>query len=583
MDISVLEDFADGLKATFSLPGSASPEDQLKAPVAALLRDAGATFALTVESRTETHLPEHKVRPDIAVYVDKLICGYVELKAPGLGADAPKLKGAHNKAQWNKLKGLPNLIYTDGRDWALYRDGVRCSAIVRLDDDPTERGSKAVSNSNCDALSALLRDFLGWAPIVPHRPRLLAQYLAPLTRFLRSEVKAALENPDSPIALLANEIRQHFLPEADDSQFADAYAQTVAYALLLARLSGAKDLDPAAAARTLGQSNAVLALALDRLGQKEARDELRVGFELLQRSLSALDPHEFLKTSPDIWLYFYEDFLAAYDPKLRKDYGVYYTPREVVELQVRLVSELLETRFGKTAGFADDGVVFLDPAVGTGTYLVAAVKHGLARVRNRYGDGAVPARAAQMARNMHGFEILIGPYAVAHVRLTQALESEGAELGDRLNIYLADTLGSPHMAPPGGLTLTYKALTQEHEAARKVKSEGEILVCSAIHPMIGSRSRKATHKRSERGAGSGSEIRLRVEQGRKKGANGQILRDFTEPAAKAGAGLHVKNLYNDYVYFWRWALWRLFEQQQCGGVVSFITASSYLRARALSE
>ena len=576
MDISVLEDFADGLKATFSLPGSASPEDQLKAPVAALLRDAGATFALTVESRTETHLPEHKVRPDIAVYVDKLICGYVELKAPGLGADAPKLKGAHNKAQWNKLKGLPNLIYTDGRDWALYRDGVRRSAIVRLDDDPTERGSKAVSNSNCDALSALLRDFLGWAPIVPHRPRLLAQYLAPLTRFLRSEVKAALENPDSPIALLANEIRQHFLPEADDSQFADAYAQTVAYALLLARLSGAKDLDPAAAARTLGQSNAVLALALDRLGQKEARDELRVGFELLQRSLSALDPHEFLKTSPEIWLYFYEDFLAAYDPKLRKDYGVYYTPREVVELQVRLVSELLETRFGKTAGFADDGVVFLDPAVGTGTYLVAAVKHGLARVRNRYGDGAVPARAAQMARNMHGFEILIGPYAVAHVRLTQALESEGAELGDRLNIYLADTLGSPHMAPPGGLTLTYKALTQEHEAARKVKSEGEILVCLGDPPYDRQQIEEGDTQTQRKGGwvrfGDQVEGRARQEE------RGQrpILRDFTEPAAKAGAGLHVKNLYNDYVYFWRWALWRLFEQQQCGGVVSFITASSYL-------
>ena len=450
MDISLLEEFADTLRKKFALPGTASPEDQLKSPVEELLKGAGVVFGLSVQSRTETHLSEHKVRPDIAIHVDKLICGYVELKAPGRGADAPKLKSAHNKAQWNKLKSLPNLIYTDGRDWALYRDGARLGAIVRLDDDPTKKGSKAVSEANCDALSALFRDFLGWAPIVPHRPRLLAQYLAPLTRFLRSEVEAALSNSDSAVVLLANEWRQHFLPEADDSQFADAYAQTVAYALLLACLSGADDLDPAAAAKTLGTSNSVLALALDRLGQKEARDELRVGFELLRRSLSALDPHEFLKTSPDIWLYFYEDFLAAYDPKLRKDFGVYYTPREVVELQVRLVSELLESRFGKSAGFADDGVVFLDPSVGTGTYLVAAVKHGLARVRNRYGDGSVPARAAQMARNMHGFEILIGPYAVAHVRLTQALESEGAQLGDRLNIYLADTLASPHVAPPGG-------------------------------------------------------------------------------------------------------------------------------------
>src|SRR6516162_1104195 len=104
------------------------------------------------------------------------------------------------------------------------------------------------------------------------------------------------------------------------------------------------------------------------------REELRVGFELLQRSLEALNPHDFLKSKPDLWLYFYEDFLAAYDPKLRKDFGVYYTPREVVELQVRLVSELLEQHFDKRLGFADDGVVFLDPAVGTGTYLVAAIK-----------------------------------------------------------------------------------------------------------------------------------------------------------------------------------------------------------------
>ena len=95
MDIGVLKGFADELKAKFSLPGTASPEDQLKAPVAELLKDAAAAIGLNVESRTETHLTEHKVRPDIAIYVGKLICGYVELKAPGLGADAPKLKGTH--------------------------------------------------------------------------------------------------------------------------------------------------------------------------------------------------------------------------------------------------------------------------------------------------------------------------------------------------------------------------------------------------------------------------------------------------------------------------------------------------------
>src|SRR5690606_32652593 len=124
------------------------PEDQLKPPVADLIKGTGSTFKLTVESRTETHLSEHKVRPDLAIYVGGLICGYVELKAPGLGADPLKLKGKHNKEQWEKLKGLPNLIYTDGRDWALYRSGERQGGIVRLDDDPTEKGKAAVTKEN---------------------------------------------------------------------------------------------------------------------------------------------------------------------------------------------------------------------------------------------------------------------------------------------------------------------------------------------------------------------------------------------------------------------------------------------------
>ncbi|MCG6122325.1 MAG: N-6 DNA methylase [Microvirga sp.] len=589
-----LEDFAQTLAAKFALPGSASPEDQLKPAVADLFRRAGTAFGRVVETRTETQLTEHKVRPDIAIYVDGLICGYVELKAPGLGADAPRLRGEHNKKQWEKLKGLPNLIYTDGREWALYNSGERPDGqpIVRLHDDPTQRGKAAATQENADALERLLRGFLGWKPNVPHTPSSLAAYLAPLTRFLRTEVETALAVSGSAVELLANEWRQFFFPDADDAKFADAYAQTVTYALLLARLSGADKLATAEAAAVLDKNNGLLARTLELLGQPEAREELSVGFALLARSLEALDPHDFMKSKPDLWLYFYEDFLAAYDPKLRKDYGVYYTPREVVELQVRLASELLEKRFGKKLGFADDGVVFLDPAVGTGTYPVAAIKHGLEKVRERSGPGAVPARARQMAENMHGFEVLVGPYAVAHLRLTQALEGAMNEakaagdpeekLGKRLNIYLADTLESPNRAPPGGLNLTHKALTNEHEAARKVKNEGEILVCLGNPPY----DRQQIEEGDTTTKRKGGWVRKGDEEAQGKFVEGPrpadtalnrpILKDFTDPATKTGAGVHLKNLYNDYVYFWRWALWRLFEQQENGGIVTFITASSYL-------
>jgi hypothetical protein len=541
-----------------------------------LFKDIGAEFGISIESRTETHLADEKVRPDIAIYAGGLICGYVELKAPGLGADAPRLKGKHNKEQWAKLRSLPNLIYTDGKDWTLYRYGERIGDFVKFDDDPSVVGKKAITQANVDALGVVVRDFLHWAPIVPYRPADLAKYLAPLTRFLRSEVEAALGTPGSDIEALAAEWRSFFFPNADDAQFADAYAQTVTYAMLLARLSGAEKLDPAEAAKTLDKGNRLLARTLELLGQPDAREELRVGFELLQRSLEALDPLKFLKSKPDLWLYFYEDFLAAYDPKLRKDFGVYYTPIEVVEFQVRFVSDLLEKRFGKKLGFADDGVVFLDPAVGTGTYPVAAVKHALERVRARSGEGAVAGRAAQMAENLYGFELLVGPYAVAHLRLSQALEGSGATIADRLKIYLADTLESPNATPPGGLSLTYKALTQEHEAARKIKNEGDVLVCLGNPPY----DRQQIDEGDKATQRKGGWVRFgdQIKGGARQEAQGErpILTDFTEPASKAGQGVHIKNLYNDYVYFWRWALWRLFEQQDTGGVVTFITASSYL-------
>ena len=576
--VEALGTFSNAIQHQCSLPGSSSTEDQLKAPIAELIKTVGQQFKLDVSSTTEVHLSEYRVRPDMAIYVSSLICGYIELKQPGLGADAPKLREKHNKEQWEKLKNLPNLIYTDGREWALYRNGGRAGPLVRFLDDPATVGEQAIDEKSAEQFATVLRDFLYWKPHVPHRPREMAAFLAPLTRFLRSEVEQALATENSNVGLLAEEWRKYFFPDADDAQFSDAYAQTVTYALLLARMQGVETLEPQIAAKSLDKGNSVLALALDRLGQPEAKEELRVGFELLQRSLEALDPSEFQRSKPEMWLYFYEDFLAAYDPRLRKDYGVYYTPSEVVEFQVRFASELLETRFEKQLGFADEGVVFLDPAVGTGNYLVATVNHALKTVEERSGEGAVAGRASQMAENMYGFEILVGPYAVAHLRLSQVIEGVGGTLPNdgRVKLYLADTLESPNATPPGGLTLTYKALTQEHEAARKIKNDGEVLVCLGNPPY----DRQQIEEGDTTTSRKGGWVRFsdQAEGGARQEEQGDppILDDFTEPASKAGAGIHLKNLYNDYVYFWRWALWRLFEQQSGGGIVSFITASSYL-------
>jgi hypothetical protein len=559
---TALSHFSETLTTKFALPGIANPEDQLKKPVEDLLVTIGATLGKRINVRTEAQLRDERARPDMAIYVDGLICGYIELKHRNFGADPTRFREERSKKQWEKLKNLPNIIYTDGRDWTLWRKGEPEGSLFRLRGDPYEAGGQAAATNDGAAFEPILRDFLFWTPIVPHGPRELAAYLAPLTRFLREEVLVSLPVESSPIHLLANEWRGYFFPDADDNQFADAYAQTVTYALLLARLNGANKLDPADAAKVLDKGNGLLAQTLKLLGQHEARAELKVGFELLQRSLEALVPADFLKDRPELWLYFYEDFLAAYDPALRRDYGVYYTPVEVVHAQVRLASELLRTKFKKKLAFADDGVVFLDPAVGTGTYLVAASNHSLELVRQKSGDGAVGGRASQIAANMYGFEILVGPYAVAHLRLAQIIEgAKGTLPGGRLKIYLADTLGSPFTTPRGGLTLTHKKLTEEHEAARRVKRSGNIIVCMGNPPYDRQQIEEGDIATKKKGGWVRyGDLGQDISQETKK--EKPIFDAFLEPARESGAGLHLKNVYNDYVYFWRWALWRLFEQQR---------------------
>lgn len=133
------------------------PEDQLKAPVQELLREFGAMVGTGVVSATEAPISGVE-RPDIAVGKNGLLGGYMELKAPGSGTNAKKFTG-RNKEQFKKFSSIPNLVYTDGNEWTLYRQGER-KAFVALSGDVVEDGTDAVTEKDADALAALLRDFL---------------------------------------------------------------------------------------------------------------------------------------------------------------------------------------------------------------------------------------------------------------------------------------------------------------------------------------------------------------------------------------------------------------------------------------
>jgi hypothetical protein len=563
-----LRNYARELTAKFRTLGDAQPEDQLKAPVDGLLTALGGQIGQTIVVNTESRV-EDVGRPDLAVASGGLLCGYIELKAPGTGADVRRFRD-RNRRQWRKFQALPNLVYTDGNEWALYRGGAAVQRVSLLGDVTIDNGT-ALDEQNAAAFLRLLRDFLSWQPIVPTSPRRLAEVLAPLCHLLRNDVREALRDPSSALSALAGEWRSYLFPEASDDQFADAYAQTLTYALLLARLSGAELTVTADAEPALRARHRLLAQVLLILAQPPARQEIAVGINLLERTIAHVDPDALDRSGGDPWLYFYEDFLASYDPRLRNQRGVYYTPVEVVKAQVNLVADLLKLRLGKPLAYAEEGVTLLDPATGTGTYPLTALQHGLDVVEAEYGLGERGAAASLMARNFHAFELLVGPYAVAHLRISErVIDAGGALPRDGAHVYLTDTLESPHTTPPGQLPLQARELVDEHRRALAVKRDTPILVCIGNPPY--DREQRDPSDDQERRKGGW------VRHGEPGEPDDRaLLADFLRPARESGAGGHLKNVYNDYVYFWRWALWKVFETKEGPGIVSFITGSSYLR------
>ena len=559
------------------IPGE--PEDQLRGPFESLMRDAAGFLGWKVVCTGETPLPGRLGRPDFAVHLNQLLAGYVELKAPGTGAK-PKRFSGHNREQWKRFRAIPNLLYTDGNEWALYRSGELIDKSVRLSGDVASEGEEAIGYQDAYAIERLLRDFLLWQPFLPfdRRGKLdlksFAAMLAPLCRLLRQDVTDALQDPVSPLVQLARDWRQLLFPDAGDEQFADAYAQTVAFALLLGRSEGADPLTLENAESALAAQHSLLSRALRVLTDPSARAEMPASLDLLLRVIAAVPPGSFV-AAEDPWLYFYEDFLAAYDPKLRKDAGAYYTPVEVVRAQVRLIDDLLVNRLGKPLGFADPGVVTLDPAAGTGTYLLGVIEHALGRIEAEQGAGAVPGQATTLASNLHGFELMVGPYAVTELRVSRALRDRGASLPqDGAHIYLTDTLESPHAKPPQ-LPLYLRPIAEQHTKALKVKSKVPVIVCLGNPPY--DRHEAASEENKARTGGW-------VRWGDEGDEKDEILKGFINPALAAGHGKHIKNIYNLYIYFWRWALWKVFEHDtsQGPGVVSFISASSYLDGDAFS-
>jgi predicted helicase len=324
------------------------------------------------------------------------------------------------------------------------------------------------------------------------------------------------------------------------------------------------------AAHKLRKSNSLIGTALRLLTENPSNQEaLKTSLGTLSRVLQVVNWHTIGKDKPEAWLYFYEDFLEVYDNKLRKRTGSYYTPPEVVSAMVDLVDEALRgPLFERSSGFAASDVIVADPAVGTGTFLLGVLRRIATAVTEDQGPGAVRGAIEAAANRIIGFEVQFGPFAVAQLRLIaelQALMNSPPLPEPRL--YITDTLGNPFVEEEW-LPQVYEPVAKSRREANQVKKTQPITVVIGNPPY------------KEKAEGRGGWI--------EKGSGGKLVAplDRWRPPPEWGVGPHLKHLKNLYVYFWRWATWKVFGSGNYAatgnpnkdeeGIICFITVAGFL-------
>lgn len=563
-----------GTTAKEKLAGPGDREAAIRSPLETLLSAAGHRLGVDAVFHDEVRDSERQVRPDYGVSVKGAITGYIEVKAPGRGIEPAGFTG-HDKRQWERQRDLPNLLYTNGTQWRLYRDGELVAGPVTFSGGTLETAGAGLS-APAD-FERIITDFLRWQPAPITSVGALVRATAPLTRLLRGEVLDQLKSEarairggadkwSQPFTGLANDWRALLFPTADDETFADGYAQTVTFALLLARTEGI-ELHGQRLHRIgtqLGDDHSLMGRALQILTADVALD-FKVTLDLLVRVIGAVDWVRVRRGKRDTYLHLYENFLEAYDNDLRKQSGSYYTPREVVDEMVRLTEEALVTRLGRERGFRDPDVLTVDPAMGTGTYLHTILERVADQTAEIDGPGAVAGVMQQIAERLVGFELQMGPYAVAELRATDLLAAHGASApASGMRFYVTDTLDDPTAAETqiaSGLQL----IAQSRRRANEVKAKSNVTVVIGNPPY------------RERAEGMGGW----VEQG--SAAHGNKARGVLDDFRLEGNGRVEYVLKNLYVYFWRWASWKVWESTPNdaddgdAGVVCFISTSGYLR------
>ncbi len=405
----------------------------------------------------------------------------------------------------------------------------------------------------------------------------LAERMAKTARDLRDQITEALEDEQGvgPFSALLEEIRTQLVSDVNNESFADMCAQTLVYGVLSSRVTDPEGFGSSPVLSTVPLANPFLEEFFEQVhNQAESLDlpgsDLpQLIADLRETNVEAiLDQIGSTAKGGDPVIHFYENFLTCYDRKTRIDAGAFYTPQPAVEFMVRMVDEVLRSRFGLASGIADttpwrevaqrngfkmpDGidpdepfVSMIDPATGTGTFLVEWIR----RARQSFesdGTGDWPRHLRErVLPSMHAFELMLAPYTIAHLKVALELHNAGVGNADTA-ILLTNTLD--HAARQGQLATMSDPVAEEGKRGATLKEQGRFTVVIGNPP----------YDREQRNLGDTSQRKGGVVRHGAPGID-PLLAAVTEPMKAAGLGHHLKNVYNDYVYFWRWAVWQATE------------------------
>ena len=550
-----------------------------------------------------SQIPQLKKDQDFGVWVlefdgGRLPVGAIRRLVQRLVKNERARKGSGTYAQW----ALPDLLFfclSEGQEHLLHvvnfreKDGKRILNVLSWSTEPTparlellvRRGVPDLFWGSPDGPRIVLspefgKGFRGYREGIRSAKTLSAR-MAEVAQDVRDEVRVLyeVETEGGPIRALFNDVRDQLLGNLTPERFADVYAQTMVYGLLTARIAHPEEFkaDQSVAALTFDNDFLDAIYSRFRDDSDGVIDVDELGLNELAEQLAVTDVDELLadfgadNQRDDPVVYFYEEFLAQYDPEQRKNLGAFYTPLPVVRYIVKTVDDALKS-FGLPFGVADsttwaeyveahpdieipkraepeDPVISMfDPANGTGTFLVEWLRQAK-RNDKKTGEAAALAHASAC-------EISLASYAVSHLKVSLDI-SDDLRKSTRLPIYLGDTLGAKH---PRVIEELADPISTEGAHADEVKYDWNhnVLIGNPPYDRVES-------------TGTGGFITAMQD-----GTSRSLFDDIFDDAKKHIIFSAHASLYNLYVYFWRWAIWKVFEENTGPAVVSMITASSWL-------